>query len=334
MKMAATLGITSIQNANGSELELKLFNELFKRGEITLRYAAAFSVNHNTNDEQLKRFLFLKDSIGLQNQYLRADAIKFLIDGVIESHTASMILPYSDVSANAPDALGKLSMSLEVYNALVKKLDASGFRIYTHAIGDRGVREALNAYEQAARENKSADRRHRIEHIETISPDDVSRFATLGVLASMEPIHAEPGTIKIWEKAIGEERLPYSFAWNSLLKNNAVLVFSSDWPAAISVNPIRGLHVAINRKTPEGLPEEGWVVHEKIRMDQAMKAYTSAGAYSSFEENIKGKIAPGYLADVIVFSNNLFAIPQADIHKAKVVMTIVDGKIIFNEFIK
>ena len=330
MNLTASLGITSLQNANGSEEEIRLFSDLMKSRELTVRYAASFSVGQQTTDEEMARFAFLKDSLGA-HPFLRADAIKFMIDGVIESHTAAMLEPYSDLAPTSPDALGKLNFTIDRYQELAKKLDAKGFRLYTHAIGDRGVRESLDAYEAAMTENKSVNRRHRIEHIETISPADMSRFNKLGVMASMEPIHADPATINVWEKAIGTKRLPYSFAWNDLLKEKAHLVFSSDWPAAISVNPIRGIHVAVNRQTPEGYPKEGWVAHQKIRIDQALKAYTWAGAYSSFEENKKGKLLPGYWADVIVHSEDLFLIPTIDIHRDKIIMTLLDGKIIHRQ---
>jgi predicted amidohydrolase YtcJ len=145
----------------------------------------------------------------------------------------------------------------------------------------------------------------------------------------MEPIHADPATVGVWAKAIGEERLPWSFAWNSILKSNAKLVFSSDWPACISLDPIRGIHVAVNRRDPSGFPEEGWVPGEKISIYEAMKAYTSMGAFSSFEEHQKGLLKPGYLADVIVFSQDLFTIPAMEIHRTKVDLTILDGKKIF-----
>jgi predicted amidohydrolase YtcJ len=219
---------------------------------------------------------------------------------------------------------------IEKYQALVTKLDKNGFRIYTHAIGDKGVRESLNAYENAANINGKRDARHRVEHIETISPDDIPRFAQLGVMPSMEPIHADPGTIEVWASAIGEERMPWSFAWNEMLKQSAYLVYSSDWPACIDINPIRGIHVAVNRKTPQGLPEGGWIPEQKISIAQALKAYTSAGAYSSFEENLKGQIKPGQLADVIVFSQDLFTIDPMKTHATKVVLTVFDGKVIYN----
>jgi predicted amidohydrolase YtcJ len=191
------------------------------------------------------------------------------------------------------------------------------------------VREVLSAYEQAAQNNPPKDRRHRIEHIETISPDDIPRFAKAGILASMEPIHADPATVGVWAKAIGEERLPWSFAWNSILNSGAKLVFSSDWPACISLDPIRGIHVAVNRRDPSGFPEGGWIPQEKISIYEAMKAYTQMGAYSSFEEDKKGMIKPGYLADLVVFSEDLFSIEPMKTHQVKVEMTWVDGKKIF-----
>jgi predicted amidohydrolase YtcJ len=326
---AASLGITSVQNASGSENDLRLFQKLYENGELTLRYAAAFSVSEETPASELDRFTFLKDSVGVTNSWLRADAIKFMIDGVIEGHTGAMLAPYSDLPATDPLALGQLNFTLEGYQKLVKTLDAKGFRLYTHAIGDRGVREVLNAYEKAMSENNSKGKRHRVEHIETIHPDDIPRFAKAGILPSMEPIHAEPGTTTVWSKAIGEERLPYSFAWRSLLDADAQLVFSSDWPACISLNPIRGIHDAVNRRNPSGYPEEGWVPQERISIFEAMKAYTYMGAFSSFEEDRKGLLKAGYLADLIVLSDDVFTIDPMKIHQVKVNTTIVDGEIIY-----
>jgi len=328
---AASLGITSAQNASGSPEELSLYLELLKNNELTLRYAAAFSAGSETTTSDIEQFTRLKDSIGLNNRMMRADAIKFMIDGVIESHTGAMIGKYDDLKEKDPLATGQLALSVERYKELVTEFDARGFRIYTHAIGDKGVRESLNAYEHAANENQTRDARHRVEHIETISPEDYPRFKQLGVMASMEPIHADPGTIAVWEKSIGKSRLINSFAWNYMLKNGASLVYSSDWPAAISINPIRGIHVAVNRRTPEGYPEGGWVPEQKITMEQAMYAYTYMGAYSSFEEKFKGTIEAGKLADVIVFSDDLFTIEPMQTANTKVVLTVFGGKVIYDK---
>jgi len=331
LQLAASLGITSLQNADGSLEDLSIYTELLRRGELTARYAAAFSASEKTSDNDIGLYTKAKDSIGPAHPMIRADAIKFRIDGVIESHTAFMLQPYADLKANDPLAFGQRDISKDKYERLAAAFDKNGFRLYTHAIGDRAVREALDAYEYAASQNGVRDSRHRIEHIETISPDDLPRFAKLAVLPSMEPIHADPGTIAVWEKAIGKTRLPFSFNWLEMLKNNARLVFSSDWPACIDINPIRGLHVAVNRRTPEGYPKNGWLHEQKISVVKALQAYTSAGAYSSFEENLKGRIKEGQLADVIVFSQDLFTIDPMKIHETGVVLTVFDGKVIYNK---
>ncbi|WP_158587676.1 amidohydrolase [Algoriphagus lacus] len=331
LDLAASLGITSMQNASGSEEELKLYLDLLSKNELTARYSASFSVGENSTPEQLDRFNFLKDSIGKENPWIRADAIKFMIDGVIESHTAAMLEHYADLLPSDELALGMINIPSEKFQSLVKDLDAKGFRLYTHAIGDRGVREVFSAYENAISTNPPRERRHRIEHIETISPDDIPRFSKSGILASMEPIHADPATVGVWSKAIGAERLPWSFAWKSILNSGAQLIFSSDWPACISLDPIRGIHVAVNRRDPSGFPEEGWIPQEKISVYEAMKAYTSMGAYSSFEESKKGLIKVGYLADLIVLSEDVFTVDPMKIHEIMVEKTILDGKIIFEK---
>ena len=328
MKYAAEHGMTTIQNASGDINELSLYETLLKNKELTIRYGAAFGVNEKTTDAEIQSFIDVKNRIGKSLQ-LRAASIKFMLDGVIESHTAPMLEPYSDVPADSKLANSDFAIPLDSYRNMVLKLDKAGFQIYTHAIGDRSVREALNAYENAQQINGVRDSRHRIEHIEQSSPDDLPRFAKLGVMASMEPIHADPGSVEVWSKAVGEKRLPHAFVWASMLKNKAHLVYSSDWPACSNPDPIRGLHNAVNRRTIEGQPEKGWVPEQKISIKDALIAYTQGGAYSSFNENEKGKIMPGYLADIIVYSQNLFKIAPMDTYKTKVVMTIFDGKIIY-----
>jgi hypothetical protein len=324
LKLAATLGITSLQNASGSLDELSLYEELLSKQELTARYSAALSVDEFTPQTVIDSFA-AKREVYKTNPMLHADAIKFMLDGVIESHTAAMIEPYDD----EPDSRGDFAMPLESYRQRVQELDKAGFRIYTHAIGDKAVRESLNAYEEAQRKNGPGPRRHRIEHIETVSPKDLPRFAQLGVLASMEPIHADPGTMGVWQKAIGADRLPFSFAWASLKSAGATLVFSSDWPACIDINPIRGVHVAVNRRTPEGFPAEGWVAGQRVSITDALIAYTRTGAYASFEEASKGQLKPGYLADLVVLSDDLFTIDPMKIASTMVEMTIVDGKVVW-----
>jgi predicted amidohydrolase YtcJ len=333
LKLAASLGITSLKNASGSADEFSLYEELQQRGELTARFSMAFSVGERTTPEQIESFLALKNKYDI-NPMLRAASVKFVLDGVIETHTAAMLERYSDLPASSGMPLGETTMPPDIFQDLVAKYDKLGFQIYTHAIGDRAVREALNAYESAQQANRVVNRRsprHRIEHIETVSPTDIPRFAKLGVLASMEPIHADPGTAEVWSRAVGAERLPFAFAWQSLLKSGARLIYSSDWPAAISVDPIRGLHCAVNRRTAEGQPPRSWIPEQRVSIVDALRAYTNGGAYSSFEEGIKGRIAPGMLADVVVFSQDLFKIDPMRIHETRVVLTIFNGKPIYRD---
>ncbi len=326
MKLAASLGITSIQNASGSIEELELYEELLRRGELTVRTSMAFSVGAQLSPENFDRLVALKQRYGA-NPMLRASAVKIVLDGVIETHTAAMLEPYAD----KPTEKGNSVFTAEVYNEMVERFDRAGFQIYTHAIGDRAVRMALDAYERAQQINKRPNARFRIEHIETISPTDIPRFARLGVLASMEPIHADPGTNEVWVAAVGPVRERYAFAWAELLRGGARLVFGSDWPACISLNPIRGLHSAVNQRTIDGQPPDGWVPQQRLSIAQALRAYTYWGAYASFEEGIKGRLAPGMLADVIVFSQDLFSIDPMKIHQTHVVLTVFDGKVIYRD---
>lgn len=330
LKYAASLGITSMQNANGDLAEYDLFNTLHRKGELTVRYTMAFSVGARTTQDEIKDFVRLKNS-ATDPAFLKGHAIKFMLDGVIESHTAVMLQPYSDIPLDDRMQQKKYGIPLDRYSAFVQQLDKEGFQLYTHAIGDGAVQEVLNAYENAAKLNGKKERRHRIEHIEQVSAADIPRFARLGVIASMQPIHADPGTVDVWSKAVGEERLPRSFAWRSLIKTGATLVYGADWPACISLNPIRGIHNAVNRTTTNGQPPGGWIPEQRLSIAEAVKAYTVTGAYASFDEKQKGKLLPGYLADLVVLSKDLFSIPAADIHKTEVDITMVDGKEVFKK---
>ncbi|MBL8205561.1 MAG: amidohydrolase [Blastocatellia bacterium] len=324
LQLAASLGITSIQNAHGSADDVALYQEILSSGELTLRTSIAFSMARDLPDDKWQQMIALKDKYR-SNPMLRASSVKFVLDGVIESHTAAMIEPYSDGAKTK----GEPAYTAEIYNDLVARCSRAGFQIYTHAIGDRAVRMALDAYEAIQKGMKRPDLRSRVEHIEVVSPTDIPRFAKLGVLASMEPIHADPDTIAVWARAVGPERVNRAFAWNELQNSGARLVFSSDWPATISVDPIRGLHNAVNRRTTEGKPPEGWIPKQRITIEQALRAYTSAGAYASFEEQLKGKLTPGMFADIVVFSQDLFKIDPLKIHETQVVLTVFDGKIIY-----
>lgn len=322
LKMAARLGITSFQNASGSADDAALYKELLDRGELTARVSFAISVSPRSTRADVDRVSALARAYS--GPRLRVGAIKIVLDGVIETHTAAMLEPYSD----APETSGRPAYTQEQLNNIVAMADRAGLQVLIHAIGDRGVRMALDAFEHARAVNGGRDSRFRIEHIETVSAADIPRFAKLGVMASMEPIHADPGTNGVWLPAIGLERASRGFAWRSLEKAGARLVFSSDWPAAISVDPMRGLHNAVNRQTTRGEPVGGWLPDQRVSVQTALVAYTGAGAFASFEENSKGKLAPGLLADLIVLDADPFRANPADLHRCRVAMTVFDGRLI------
>lgn len=325
LKYASSLGITSIQNASGSREEYELYDSLLTTGQLTLRTSMAFSAGRSPNEKDILLWKAIRAK-NKQPEWLKTHAIKFLLDGVIESHTAVMIDPYTDLLKADSIYRGNYAIPLDQYEKWVSRLDKDEFQIYTHAIGDAAVRSVLNAYEKAMTDNGQQNKRHRIEHIEMTTTVDIERFNKLGVLPSMQPIHADPGTIDVWSKAIGEKRLPLAFPWASLLQQKNKLVFGSDWPACISLDPIRGIHNAVNRMTTDGKPTGGWIPLQRISLEEALYAYTAGAAYGSFDEQRKGQLKKGFLADFIVLSQDLFKIRPEDIHTTKVVLTVVGGK--------
>jgi len=323
MRLAASLGITSMQNASGDEEELSLYEELRRGNELTIRISFALSIPPEaplTRAEEVAA-LAKRYSSGL----LRVRGVKLMMDGVIESFTAAMLAPYANHKGT-----GSPAWTQQKFEAMVARCHRNGLQVFTHAIGDRGIRLTLDAY-QRAQAGLKRDARHRIEHIEIIDASDLPRFAQLGVLASMQPIHADPDTIDVWSQAIGPQRLPLSFPWRALEQAGAKLVFSSDWPASISVNPIRGIHNAVNRRTVDGKPAEGWLPQQRVSLDTALRGYTDNAAYSSFEETVKGRIAPGMVADLIALSQDLFSIAPIEIHKTTVDWTLFAGRIIYKK---
>jgi predicted amidohydrolase YtcJ len=319
-KLTARLGITSIQNASGTPEELGLYEDLLKQNKLTVRAGVAMSVAPSDDPAVLERYAAqMRAHTG---PWLQARAIKLIMDGVIESHTAALLDPYSDI----PTTSGTPVWTQAALDKMVGRAARLGLQVYSHAIGDRAVRMALDAYEKAG----PAGRRFRVEHIETVSPADLPRFAKLDILPSMQPVHADPESAGPWERAAGPKRMQLAFAWRDFEKSGAKLVYSSDWPASISVDPIRGLYCAVTRQTVEGEPKGGWVPEQRVSIETALRAYTEMGAYASFEEHRKGRLKAGMLADMIVFSKDLFQIPSSDIARTQVVLTLIDGRIIYN----
>ncbi len=324
LKEANRHGVTSVLNASGSIDEMELYDGLRRQGELTVRMTTALMMEPELSEKTLA--IFEDGRRRFNDEWVRGGVIKAFMDGVIESHTAAMLDPYSD----DPKLTGSLNYVPEQFRKNVVELDRRHFQVITHAIGTRAVRTALDAYQSAQETNGPRDRRFRIEHIENINPADIPRFGSLHVIASMQPYHCYPeaNLINVWARNVGADRLPYSFAWHDLAAAGAVLAFGSDWPV-VSLDPFIGIQNAVTRQDNDGLPPDGWMGHQKVTLEQTLAAYTRDAAYAEFEEDSKGSIAPGKLADVIVLSQDLFAIKPIEIRKITVLLTVVGGKIVY-----
>jgi predicted amidohydrolase YtcJ len=316
-------GLTSAVNASGSLEEMEFYDELRRNGQLTVRMTTALMMEPKLSPQTLARYEDARRRF--HDAWVRAGVIKAFMDGVVESHTAAMLEPYAD----NPKLTGSLNYAPEQFRENVVELDRRRFQLMTHAIGDRAIRSALDAYQAAQETNGPRDRRFRIEHIENINPADIARFGRLGVIAAMQPYHCypEPNLLNIWARNIGLERLPYSFAWHGLAAAGARLAFGSDWPV-VSLNPFIGIQNAVTRQDDQGLPVGGWVGPQRVTLEQALAAYTRDAAYADFQENVKGTLEPGKLADVIVLSQNLFDIRPLDIGKTMVLLTLVGGNVV------
>lgn len=317
-------GLTSVVNASGSLEEMELYSELRGKGKLTVRMTTALMMEPKLTEKTLA--MYEEGRRRFNDEWVRGGVIKAFMDGVVESHTAAMLEPYSD----DPHLSGSMNYTPQQFRDIVVELDRRHFQVMTHAIGDRAVRTVLDAYQAAEQINGPRDRRLRIEHIEIINPQDIPRFGRLGVVASMQPFHCypEPNLFNIWARNIGPKRLPYSFAWHDLAAAGAKLAFGSDWPV-VSLDPFIGIQNAVTRQDWDGRPHEGFVSAQKVTLDQTLAAYTRDGAYAEFEENQKGTLEPGKLADVIVLSQDLFAVKPLEIRKTSVVLTIVGGRIVY-----
>jgi hypothetical protein len=324
---AHRFGITSVQDAGGAAGDLDLFDRLRKRKELTLRVYQALRADATLSEANLDELEQVRTRFA-DDPVLKTGAIKLIADGVIESHTAAMLEPY----ANRPAIKGDARFTPEQLNKVVAMLDKRGWQIMTHAIGDAAVRMTLDAYQSAAKANPAPERgrRHRIEHIETIDPADVPRFGKLGVVASFQPVHATPSPTPgdVWSVNIGEARASRGWMWNSIVRSGGRLAFGSDWPV-MTLDPLKGLHVAVTRATQDGLPEGGWIPSERLTLRRAIDAYTRDAAWASFDELRKGVLARDMLADIVVLTDDIFSGPASRLTTTEVAVTIVDGKVVY-----
>jgi len=319
LKEAREYGVTSVQVPGSADLNE--YGKLRSEGLLTLRVDAGEFLTDDS--AKLKLFLKLEKIYPRDSDWIRFGYLKVFIDGTIGSGTALMFKPFSD----NPGTSGLAMMPYEKFEKMVILGDKMGFQIGTHAIGDKGNNWVLNAYEKAQKINGKRDSRHRIEHAQTLAESDIPRFATLGVIASMQPTHCITDK-RFCEKRIGIERCRGAYAWKSLLNSGASVAFGTDYQVE-PLNPMEGLYAAVTRKDRHGEEGNGWFPEQKLTMEEAIRLYTAGSAYSQFMEDRKGILKKGYLADLVITDRDLFSIPENEIMKTKIEYTIVGGRIVY-----
>ncbi|NEI73922.1 amidohydrolase family protein [Rhizobium lusitanum] len=315
-------GITSIQNMDGNYYQLDMLRELQAKDALPIRVRVPYLLKPGTPAAEIRAAADWRQEF--QNDFLTCDFVKIFADGVVESGTAVLVDGYTD----APDHNGTQLFSDKDLNEAIAFADSLGLQVAVHAIGDGAVRQVLNAYEVARTANGPRDSRHRIEHIELLQESDFPRFAELGVVASMQPSHP-PGAmdfpVETYLPRIGREREDIAFRTRELLESGVPLVFSSDWPVS-RLEPLASIQAAVNRK-----PWHDGGKDQSVTLNQALHAYTRAGAWVEFQEDRKGKLAPGYLADIVILDADLTSVPSDELSGVLPVMTICNGKVIYRD---
>jgi len=317
LQFAAELGVTSVQT--GTSLpEMELIRELQKEGKLTLRWTGWFGL---AQAEQLAKQGIVS---GQGDDWVRVGFLKGFVDGTLGDGTAAMFEPFTD----RPDFDGLPRMTQAQLDSAVLVADKLGFQVGIHAIGDRGVHMVLNAYEKAAQVNGTRNRRHRIEHAQLIKPADIPRFGQLGVVPSMQQTHATTD-MRFAETRVGFDRSKTAYAWRSLLDTGATLAFGTDWSVE-PLDPMRGVFSSTTRTNIQRMePKEGWFPEQKLTMWESLYYYTYGSAYAEHMEQKKGRLAPGYFADLVVLNQDLFTIPVEQILQTRVDLTVVGGRVVY-----
>ena len=324
---AHRLGITSIHDATDGAVDARLYEEAVRSGDLNLRVYLSMPVRGGGSEADLRELDALSSRYP-DDPLLKAGAARITVDGSLESGSAALIEPSPERQAST--TTGKApSISPDDLNRAVRLLDARGLQVMAEASGDRGVRMALDAFTHAARSNPpiSRGRRHRIERVGLVDDLDLSRFGLLGVIASMQPFLGSPTAerTEAWIRSAGAAQ---TFRYGSLSGRGGRVVFGSGWPAA-PLNPMAAIHVAVNRTTLAGTPANGWQPAERLPLKRAIDAWTSGPAYASFDEQRKGSLKPGMLADLVVLSSDIFMLPPSRLGATVVAFTVFDGKVVY-----
>jgi predicted amidohydrolase YtcJ len=316
MRYVAERGVTSVVNM-GTFGDLAAFERAHAANRMITRIYAVTPI------AQWEKLRDTVEKRGHGDTWLRIGGLKGFVDGSLGSHTAAMFAPFTD----SPGDSGFLVNTEADLYRWTSGADNAGLQVIVHAIGDRAINTQLGIFERVEKENGARDRRFRIEHAQHLAPQDIPRFAELGVIASMQPYHAiDDGR---WaEKVIGPQRIKTTYAFRSLLDAKARLAFGSDWFVA-PPTPLEGIYAAVTRRTLDDKNPAGWVPEQKISLEESLRAYTINGAYASFEDSVKGSVERGKLADITILDRDITLIPPESIRDAHVSYTIVGGRIVY-----
>jgi predicted amidohydrolase YtcJ len=325
------LGITSLSNNGVRPEHFEVYARMAAEGALKLRISewafldgglsAGLSAAGGLAEAQDLRARFRA------NERVRVVGLKVLLDGVLSAHTAWMLEPYAD----APDQVGFPILEPDDLLQKAARADALGFQILVHAVGDRAVRETLDVYEQVARINGRRDSRHRIEHVEVAHPRDQQRFAKLGVIPCMTPVHCTACIEDYVDDRLGEPRARHAYPWRSFVDTGAHLCFGTDWPAVdlAAPDPLQQIFAAVTRATPQAFGRLAWHPEQRLSVADAIRCYTLESAYAEFMEGRKGSITPGKLADLCVLSEDILRAPPEQILETEVTMTVFDGEVVY-----
>lgn len=328
MKYFQSVGVVGWQDASVSVLPtdpmhlLDVYTTAQERGALKSHVSLALLWENERGPEQLQDLV--RASEQLAKIGLRAKTIKMFIDGVLVPRTGALIEPYAD----QPDTRGEMQIPLDVFNNAITELDARGFQVHVHAIGDLGVRSTLDAFEHARKRNGPHDNRHLISHLNLITPADQPRFAELGVTAVFQPLWARwDEYMRMTAVRVGPERMKYVYPSGSLIRGGAAVAYGSDWPVA-SANPFEGIEVALTRRHPGDATGEALLPAEVITLEQAIRAYTLISAFANHQDQASGSLTVGKSADLVVVDRNLFEIPVTEIARTKVLATVIGGAVV------
>jgi hypothetical protein len=326
IQTAHRFGLTGMHDAGSDSETVGIFKELLEEDAFDFRLYVMLDVPDAGS--VLDSYLERPPEIGLFDNRITVRCFKAYADGALGARGASLLEPYSD----DPEAKGLIQNSEDELTRLIEKAGGKGYQVAIHAIGDGGNRAALNAAERAQKALSGKDLRVRIEHAQVLSPEDIPRFGSLSVIASMQPIHATMD-MGFAETRLGMERIKGAYAWRSLLSSGARVAAGSDTPAfpVAYNNPLWGIHAGVTRQDGQGNPAGGWYPGERVSRLDALKMYTLHPAYAAFEEDIKGSITPGKLADLTVLSRDILTIPEAEIRDTEALMTVIGGKVVYRK---